>query len=190
MARPGSFLRMKNSRAETNAGKLWILLGLLAFCLAAAVPLFAASMGSPSPEGGRSPLLEGTPAVSVWAALKGGSGMEVRDELNRPVSRARVEREVRGGAVALLRQSSSFAKFSALLALLEVLERSDLLADALRPEGRTSRPGEAAALRAKQEKARPQARQAQEDEPASPRLISTASLPIASHRGLALPLLC
>ncbi|MBI5245114.1 MAG: hypothetical protein HY922_15740 [Elusimicrobia bacterium] len=169
---------MKNSRAETNAGKLLVLLGLLAFCLAAAAPLFAAPKEAPGD------------GASLWAALQGGSGLEVRDELNRPVSRGRIEREVRSGAVAMLRQSSSYAGLSALLALLEVLERSDLLCDALRPAGLPARPAESAALRAKQEKARLQARQAQEDAPAQTPRISSASLPISSHRALALPLLC
>ncbi|HAH08112.1 MAG TPA: hypothetical protein DCM05_16570 [Elusimicrobia bacterium] len=109
---------MKNLRAAMNAAqppreggvarrrfmvKLTAALLLLGLCLVAALPVFA----------------------DPWTALQGGAGLDVRDDLNQPVSRAALERQVRDGSMAALRQG-------ALGVLLDLLDRSGLLSEALR----------------------------------------------------------
>ncbi|MFA6030608.1 MAG: hypothetical protein WC969_12195 [Elusimicrobiota bacterium] len=98
---------MKNMDAEKNAGKLWVLLGLLAFCLIAALPLFA------------SPVAEAA-----------DDGIELRDMYNRPVSRAALGREFRAGQRALLREASLSSRAEG--RLLDLLERGGVLDSALR----------------------------------------------------------
>ena len=181
MARPGSFLGMKFERAETNARKLWVLLGLLALCLAAALPLFAAPFGAAPQRGGFS---------AEWGALKGSEGLEVRDEFNRPVSRAHVESEVRAGAVAMLRQGASFAKASALRTLLDVLERGDLMREALRCARGAARGEKFAAFLAREVRASAAHPLSPRPAHASARLICTRSLAPASRLTSAVPLRC
>ena len=182
MARLGLFLGMKLARAETNARKLWVLLGLLALCFAAALPLFADTGGAASPEGAG--------FETVLGALKGSEGLEVRDEINRPVSRARVERDVRAGAVAMLRQGASYSRESALRALLDSLERLDLMRDAVRPAGRTPRGEEFTAFLAREVKAYLARLTAPASVPSSGRTFFPQSFSHLSRLTLAIPLRC
>lgn len=181
MARPGSFLGMKFERADMNARKLWVLLGLLALCLGAALPLFAQADAAASPKGA---------FPEAWGALKGSDGLEVRDELNRPVSRARVEGEVRAGALAMLRQGASFAKAGALRALLDTLERADLLRDVLRSSRARARGENFAALLAREVRAAAPGFLASVPVPSCARLISSRSLSPASRIPPPTPLRC
>lgn len=102
---------MKNMAAEKNAGKLWVLLGLLAFCLMAALPLFAETGAQLAP-------------------VSDEDGIELRDMYNRPVSRAALGREFRAGQRALLREASLSSRAAG--RLLDLLERGGLLDSALR----------------------------------------------------------
>jgi hypothetical protein len=139
---------MKNTRAEMNAAqppreggvarrrfllRVSAALLLLAFCAVAALPLFAAD---------------------AWTTLDAGQGLDVRDERNQPVSRAEVESRVRAGSVALLRQASATERLGALGALLELLERGNLLCPVLRGGSASPRLREASSCVLRESKAR------------------------------------
>lgn len=116
MARPGSYFGMNGTRAGMNAGRLWAIMSLPAFCLFAALPLFAQSSAGPD----------------AWTVLNASAGLDLRDASNRPVSREALARQMSAGSRGLLRQACSRAQAR----LLELLERSGLLSCALRGQGR------------------------------------------------------
>lgn len=101
-------------------GKPWAAMGLLALCLAAALPLFAS---------------EPQAAGDAWRALSAGPGIEVRDAFNRAVSRPALEREIKAGSFEILAQAAAFASLPKSRLVLELLERSAWLASTLRRRG-------------------------------------------------------
>lgn len=168
---------MKDLRAEMNAAqppreggvarrsffrKLAAALLLLGLCLAAALPVFA----------------------DPWTALQAGPGLDVRDELNQPVSRSALERRVREGALAVLRQGARSV-------LLDLLDRSGLLDEALRGEAPRGPACSASPCVLRGDKARALKVLTVEAAPASrARPISEPQQSDASHRLTPVPLRC
>lgn len=119
----------RERRVGWNARQTWTVLGLLVFCLALVLPLYAAE--------GRSS------DVDVLAALE-FEGLEIRDSRNQIVSRSAIEKGLREGSQRSARRSADLSKLTGLRALLTFLDRPDLLASALRTENPLSERGEGA----------------------------------------------
>ncbi|MEE8424481.1 MAG: hypothetical protein V3S11_01565 [Elusimicrobiota bacterium] len=126
----------RKRRAKWNARQTWVVLGLLVFCLALALPLYAdAPIGEVEalrPAAGGA--AEGRSSdVDVLAALE-FEGLEIRDSRNQVVSRSAIEKGLRKGSQQSAKHAADLSKLSGLRALLAFMERPDLLASALRTE--------------------------------------------------------
>lgn len=130
MARPGSDFGAETMsgkrRTVSRTKKLLTLSGLLVFCFALALPLFAAQPES---------AMERASELGAWQAVMSPDGIELRDYLNRPISRDALQRELRAGGREVAHEAARLSEIPELSALLKFLDREDLNVAALREEG-------------------------------------------------------
>ncbi|MFH2203764.1 MAG: hypothetical protein ABIJ96_11655 [Elusimicrobiota bacterium] len=98
----------------------------MAFCLAAALPLFAT-------ESSRSAMRQ-VSRTDAWRVVMHTDGIELRDYRNRLISRRDLQREIRAGEQAVAHEAAGLSSMGGLKALLNYLDRSNLVAAALRGE--------------------------------------------------------
>ncbi len=113
-------------RKVSKTRKLLTLTGLLVFCFALALPLFAESSRS---------AMERVSELGAWQAVMSPSGIELRDYLNRPISRDKLQRELRAGGREVAHEAARLSEVPELSVLLKFLDREDLNAAALREGG-------------------------------------------------------
>ena len=117
---------MTKRREASSVKRLLTLLGLLAFCLAAALPLFAI-------ETPRSAMRQAS-RLDAWRVVMLPDAIELRDYQNRLISRTALQRELRAGSREVAREAAGLSSMPGLKALLDYLDRSDLSASGLRDE--------------------------------------------------------
>ena len=117
-------------RKSFNARRLLTLSGLMAFFVAFAFPLQAETGVSAMARASR---------LGAWRAVMGSDGIELRDYLNRPISRSDLRNELRAGAQEVRKEAAGLSEVPGLKALLAFLDREDLNTEALRTEGPPAR---------------------------------------------------
>ena len=117
---------IKKRRTVSKAKRLLTLMGLLAFCLAVALPLFATERREPGSA------MRSASRLDAWRVVMSPDGIELRDYQNRLISRQGLRRELRAGERAAAGEAADLSLVPGLRALLAYLDRVDLNADALR----------------------------------------------------------
>lgn len=112
-----------------------MLAGLLAFCFGAAVPLFAAPRPVILPDAPAAEAMKQVSRLDAWRVVMHSDGIELRDYLNRPISRAKLQKEIRQGGQQVAREAARLSKVPGLGVLLAYLEELDIFASALRTGG-------------------------------------------------------
>jgi len=123
-------------RKSSNAGRLLTLSGLMAFFVAFAFPLQAETGTSAMARASR---------LGAWRAVMSSDGIELRDYLNRPISKSELRKELRAGAQEVRKEAAGLSEVPGLKSLLAFLDRENLNAEALRTEGPPARNNTSAA---------------------------------------------
>jgi hypothetical protein len=83
--------------------------------------------------------------LGAWRAVMSSDGIELRDYLNRPISKSELRKELRAGAQEVRKEAAGLSEVPGLKSLLAFLDREDLNAAALRTEGPPARNNASAA---------------------------------------------
>ncbi|MBI3299707.1 MAG: hypothetical protein HYZ75_16190 [Elusimicrobia bacterium] len=135
---------MATNKTSIPPGRCWLSSGQRGKIAKGAGRLFSllALLLALDASNARASALNQAATVSPYEALRQGSGVELRDAFNRPISRAELSRELRAGA----RAEAALAATPAAKAWSEFVERAESLARALRGERSESREHEVFSL--------------------------------------------